>query len=136
MPKPGDVYFHSQFKYQNGSIGRKLLIVLNKKERKSLCLSLKTTSQNERYKGAQKGCNPDKKVFFIPKEWQRFDVPTYVQLVPIYPIQLEELIRLGMYKVIEYKFTLTDDCLKQLLNCLKKHFRKDISDYFYQLIFK
>ncbi len=78
MPNPGDVYFYSNFKFSDGEYGSKLIIILNKTENETLCLALKTTSKEHRYKGAIKGCNPHLRVFFIPQDWQRFDLDTYV----------------------------------------------------------
>lgn len=136
MPQPGEVYFHSRFQYEDGTTGTKLIVVLNQQGEESLCLILKTTSQPARYKNAQKGCNPTLEVFYIPANWQGFDLPTYIQLLPIFPLTLQEFIRNGIHDIIQYKFTLTEDCFRQLLNCLKKYFREYISNYFYDLIFK
>ncbi len=136
MPQPGEIYFHSQFQFQDGHVGPKLMVVLNQNGLESLCLVLKTTSQSARYSSSRKGCNPDLKVFYVPLGWQEFDKPTYIQVFPIYPINIQELINGSIKGIIRPIFKLTDDCFKQLLNCLKKNFRHDINDYFYDLIYK
>jgi hypothetical protein len=136
MPNPGDVYFYSNFKFSDGEYGSKLIIILNKTENETLCLALKTTSKEHRYKGAIKGCNPHLRVFFIPQDWQRFDLDTYVQLPQIFPLPISKFLQDGMNKFIELKFSLSDDCLKQILNCLKQHYKNDIAPVHWELIFK
>jgi len=135
MPVPGDVYFHTKFKFLDGTFGEKLLIVLNKTDVVTECLVLKTTKNPKRYTNAKPGCNPELKCFFIPKEWQCFNVDTYVQLPQIFSIPISELISGGINKIIEKKFTLNEDCFRVLRNCLRKNFKKDISPHYWKLIF-
>jgi len=135
MPKPGDVYIYHQFKFSDGSLGEKLFIVLNKPAPNVQCLILITTSKSERYVGVTQGCNPGKKVFYIPKEWQKFDLNTYVQLQKIYSIIPQHIIQFSLDKKIEHLFSLTEDCFRQLINCLKKHFKDDISQEHQDIIF-
>jgi len=135
MPNPGDVYIHHQFKFGNGSIGKKLFIVLNKPALTAPCLVLKTTSQSKRYANVNLGCNPTKRVFYVPKEWQKFEENTYVQLPEIFSIPTQEFIKFSMDKMIELKFSLTEECFGQLKNCLKRYFKNDISQEHQDMIF-
>jgi hypothetical protein len=136
MPNPGDVLYHSNFKFTNGSYGKKLLIVLNKSEISTDCLVLKTTSQSTRYQNVKTGCNPEKQVFYIPKVWQHFDLDTYIQLPQIFAIPTNQLIKNGMNKFIQLQFTLEENCFRQLLNCLKRYFKDDIATEHWDLIFR
>jgi hypothetical protein len=135
MPSPGDVLFHRDFQYQDGIRGEKLIIVLNQAELSTNCLALKTTSKDRRYLGALPGCNPEKKVFFIPKGHEQFHLDTYVQIPQIFPISTRSLISNGLNQLVKHEFSLSSDCFKQLLNCLKKHFKEDISEEHWEIIF-
>ncbi len=136
MPKAGDVYFHKSFPYEDGTIGQKLLLVLNDSEDCSLCLVLKTTSQSRRYTKAVMGCNPEYGVYFIPKEWQGFSLPTYIQLRPVFEINLSNFIKNGIEGNIIYKFSLDKKCYELLIKCLMNHFKDDVSEYHWKLICK
>jgi hypothetical protein len=65
MPKTGQILFHKNFVYEDGSKGEKLFIVLNNCGDKEDCLVLKTTSQDRRYQDVQTGCNLKKRAFCI-----------------------------------------------------------------------
>jgi hypothetical protein len=135
MPFPGDVLFHGDFLYQDGTRGKKLLIVLNQTDLSTNCLILKTTSKEQRYLGAHPGCNPEKKVFFIPKTSEQFHLDTYVQIPQIFPISTKQLLSNGLSHLVKHEFSLSPNCFKQLLNCLKKHFKEDISEEHWKIIF-
>lgn len=136
MPQPGQVLYYEDFRFENGSTGGKLFVILNVADINSPCLVLKTTSQSKRYEGVRKGCNPQKGVFFIPLDWQEcFPLDTYIQLPQIIEISTEELLQGTLSKRIRMANSLSDDCFIQLKNCLKQ-FKEDISQQHWRLIFK
>jgi hypothetical protein len=80
MPQPGDIICYKDFQFEDGTKREKLFVVLNAADGDTPCLVLKTTSQEKRYYNSQQGCNPDKKVFFVPTSWQAcFSKDTYIQ---------------------------------------------------------
>jgi len=115
----------------------KLFVVLNVTAGNAPCLVLKTTSQSKRYKNVTQGCNPDKKVFFVPTSWEScFNLDTYIQIPQIIEIPSIELLKGGLAKkIIPLQNPLSDNCFAQLRNCLKK-FKFDLSEPHWAMIFK
>lgn len=136
MPHLGQILFHKDFEFTDHSRKDKLLIVLNDTDADSLCLVLKTTSQSRHYQGVDKGCNPHKKVFFVPTGWEQcFKVDTYIQLPEIFEIPPDILLAGEISGTIYVSSSLTVECFKLLKNCLKQ-FKGDISEHNRKLIFK
>lgn len=137
MPKPGEILWYQDYEFQdgNGSKKDKYFVVLNSADTNYPCLVLKTTSQSKRYTGSTKGCNRDKKVFFIPSGWEDcFKVDTYVQLPQIIEIPTKELLKGSLCKRIRCVNSLSAHCLEQLKQCLS-HFRHDISAHHWEMIY-
>jgi len=136
MPHPGQILFYKDFEFEDNSRKDKLLIVLNDTDTDSLCLVLKTTSQSRHYQGVAKGCNPQKKVFFVPTGWEQcFKVDTYIQLPQIFEIPSDRLLVGDISRKIYVSSSLTVECFKLLKNCLKQ-FKDDISAQRWKLIFQ
>jgi hypothetical protein len=136
MPGPGAILHYKGFRFEDGTAGDKYFIVLNKTEIDSDCLVLKTTSQEKRYGTVNQGCNPEKKVFYIPAgQVNCFKLNTFVQLPQIIEISTGELLK-GMLsrKIIKEVDCLSDTHLKQLKDCLEK-FRIDIAAKHWESIF-
>lgn len=126
---PGDILYHKQWKFYDNSIGEKLFIAICSGSEERPCSMLMVTSQSARYQDATHGCNPSLKVFFIPlvrREW--FDEPTYVSLPYRYQLPLDELMEGTRSKTIEVPGRLSTQCLAEIKNCLRNHFRRDFSD--------
>lgn len=65
MPELGDILCDKKFKFGDGTVGEKLLIILNKPRGNEPYLVVKTTSQKDRYEGVKPGCNPKRHVFLF-----------------------------------------------------------------------
>jgi len=136
MPQPGQILWYKDFPFEDHTKKDKLFVALNDADTDSLCLVLKTTSQSKHYKGVKKGCNPQKKVFFVPTGWEQcFKVDTYIQLPQIFEISTEELLAGDISGKIRITSSLTIERFNLLKNCLKQ-FKEDISPYHWNLIFK
>jgi len=136
MPYPGQILCYKDFEFEDHSRRDKLFVVLNDTRRDSVCLALKTTSQSKRYVGAGKGCNPEKRVFFVPTDWEQcFRLDTYIQLPQIFEITADELLAGEVSGRIYVRSSLSVGCFKLLKDCLKR-FREDISPYHQRLIFR
>ena len=136
MPQLGQILCHKDFEFDDHTKKEKLLVILNDTDTDSLCLVLKTTSRSRHYKGTEKGCNPQKKVFFVPIGWQQcFKVDTYIQLPQIFEIPIEKLLAGDISGKIRVTSSLTIECFNLLKNCLKQ-FKDDISSEYRKFIFK
>jgi len=136
MPQPGQILCYKDFEFEDYSKKEKLLVILNDADMDSLCLVLKTTSQSRRYEGVEKGCNPQKKVFFVPIGWEQcFKVDTYIQLPEIFEIPTGKLLTGDISGKIRVTSSLTVECFKLLKDCLKQ-FKDDISPPHWKFIFK
>lgn len=135
MPKQGDILLYSDFPFSDGTKADKFFVILNNADLTSPCLVLKTTSQVKRYLGVNRGCNPSRKVFFMPANWEKcFKKDTYVQLPEIIEISMEELLNGSLKKQIKTVGSLSPSCLALLRGCLK-NFRDDIALSHWKLIF-
>lgn len=136
MPQPGQILCYKDYEFDDHSKKEKLFVVLNDTDRNSVCLVLKTTSKSRRYEGVGKGCNPQKKVFFVPTGWEQcFTLDTYIQLPEITEIATETLVVGEISRKIYVSSSLSIECFKLLKNCLKQ-FKEDISPQHRKLIFK
>ncbi|HUU64777.1 MAG TPA: hypothetical protein VMW37_01575 [Dehalococcoidales bacterium] len=136
MPQPGEVLLYTNYIFEDGTEKDKLFVVLNIADIDVPCFILQTTSQSKHYKDVVQGCNPKKKVFFIPKDWEEcFKLSTYIQLPRIIEIPTKELLEGTLSKNIRVIDSLSIDCYRKLKNCLKQ-FKEDISPYHWKLIFK
>ena len=136
QPSPGQILFYKGFEFEDHSKRDKFFVVLNDADRDSVCLVLKTPSQSKHYEGVVKGCNPQKRVFFVPRGWEQcFKLNTYIQLPEIFQITTDKLLVGDISGKIYVSSSLTVDCFKLLKNRLKQ-FKDDISEQHWKLIFK
>ena len=136
QPQLGQVLFYENFPFENGSTGDKRFVILYVADINSPCLVLKTTSQSRRYIGCQEGCDPQKRVFFVPLSWREcFPLDTYIQLPQIIEIPAAKIFAGTLSKRMRLMNALSIDCFKRLKDCLKK-FKDDISPQHWKLIFK
>jgi len=136
MPQTGAILLYSNYAFEDGSRGDKLFVVLNVADINLPSLVLKTTSHSRRYEGVVQGCNPRKRVFFVPTDWGRcFKFDTYIQLPEIIEISTEELLKGALSKKIRIISSLPSGCFVQLRDCLKR-FKEDISPQHWKLIFQ
>lgn len=134
-PQSGQVLFYENFQFEDGTTSDKLFVILYVADINSTCLVLKTTSQAKRYTGCQEGCNPQKRVFFVPLNWREcFPLDTYIQL-PIIEIPAAEIFAGTLSKRMRLLNALSIDCFVRLKSCLKK-FKEDISQQHWKLIFR
>ena len=138
MPKAGDILFHKEWVFDDGSQGSKLLVVLNTPSDINIPLVVaKTTSQSAFYKGANIGCNPAKKVYFVLQSDEPcFGCDTYIQLHGIWELTTEQLL-VGCFAkvIIPLGVSVSPRCFQQIKGCLR-NFRDDISTKHWTLIFR
>jgi hypothetical protein len=135
MPK-GAVYYHSKFPFSDGTQGTKRFVVLNEPTGDEPYLVVKTTT-NLRNRTYRNGCNPDRKVFYLPAKTENsFELATLIQFAEIFPFSKADFLKGHLEEqVITPHGNLTSLTIAQILNCLKK-IKEDIDQQFYQMIFK
>jgi len=135
MPDFGEVLHYRDFEFEDGTKRDKLLIILSSACLDNPCLFLLATSQSERFQDATPGCNPSKKVFFIPASWKTlFPVDTYIPLLQILEKATVDLLKGRFAERIFPIGHLREDVSSLLLKCLRQ-FRDDISDQHWNIIF-
>ena len=138
MPKAGDVLFYKEWVFEDGSQGRKLLVVLNTPpDIDTPLLVAKTTSNSKHYSGVNAGCNPSKRVFFVLQSDEPcFDCDTYIQMHGIWEITTEQMLSGSFARVIiPLETPVSPRCFQQIKGCLR-NFRDDISTKHWNLIFR
>lgn len=136
MPLPGQILWYKDFEFEDQSKKDKLFVVLNNTEANPTCLVLKTTSQAKRYEGVDKGCNPEKNVFYVPNDWEHcFKVNTFIQLPQIFPVSVDTLLVGEISRKIFVTGSLSVECWDLLKNCLRR-FKDDIAEDHWKMIFR
>lgn len=114
---PGSILHDTNFRFTDGEIGNKLLIVLND-GKESPYIIVKTTSK-QKSKGKDEGCQLNDKPpnFYLPRNSCSFEKDTWVELNEFFEFKLSEMFQKKLAKTIQHKDLLTKDILKDLLNC-------------------
>ncbi len=133
----GDILFHTDFAFHDGTRGKKLLVVLNTPhiEKGEPYLVIRTTS---RMKGKQMlaGCIAAWKMFHVvPRTGEFFTNPTLLQLDDIYELDAASVVRNGLQQTLKLAGKLGQELFGQLKNCVKQ-IKEDISEKHYKMIFK
>jgi hypothetical protein len=130
----GSILFHRKFRFENGEIGEKLLILLNNPDpTQEPYLICRVTSQGKN-KSKKFGCQEQKSLFFLPAKEDFFVKDTWVQLYEIYSFEPAGLISDHLAGHLEIKGNLKELTIRQLMNCIKKC--QDISEIDKALILK
>jgi hypothetical protein len=129
----GSIFFHTKFKFKNGTEGEKLLVQLNNPKKSEPYLFCKTTSK-ENGKPLTPGCHHKISLFFIPKEQESLKENTWLQLFEIYPFDAASVIRDSWDKCLVEKGIIKDLTIRQLMNCIKRI--PDIETNFKNLILR
>ena len=126
--KKGDILFHPQFKFTDGEIGRKYLILLNNPDlQKSEPFLLCKTTSNPKGKPQKQGCYPDRNLYVLDAGFDFFPEKTWIQFYEIFEAQSNDLIRDHFEYGLEIKKTLREQTINEIVNCIKKS--DDISEY-------
>lgn len=131
--KAGDIFYCSKFTYKNGETGKKLLVLLNSPINDEPFIICKTTSQSKN-KPTNPGCHPNLDLFLILKKNDYFNENTWLQFYELYEFDKTEFFNLKTKCGLEYKSSLKNITVKQIINCLKKC--KGIIKYHLELILK
>lgn len=132
--KAGDVFFFINFKFDDGSIQNKLLIILNTPHDDEPYLVCLTTSQYKKWRTKVPGCHAEKNYYFIDANQDNFDTDTWIVFEKIYELDVARLLnsclKEGSYKLFELDVTLWT----ALKNCISKS--KDIEQDYLAMILR
>lgn len=131
----GAILFHHSFKFKDGEIGEKLIVVLNNPnlQNDEPYLVCRTTSKEGKRK-RKPACDIDQSTFFIPEDNASFRSDTWLQLYEIYEIDAQSLLNDRSEGQLDFLDQLPQEITRQLMNCLKN--MEDISIEHLVLIFK
>ncbi len=122
----GAIFHNPEFKFHDGEIGNKLLVLLNTPSQNESCLFVKTTSQRKD-KPSNIGCfkHHHTGMFFIPKATTSFPDNTWILLFKPYEINPCDITQKNGWNEVG---RLDEKKLKQIIDCLFKHHEDDISE--------
>jgi hypothetical protein len=131
----GRIYFHNQFGFHDGGVGKKFLILINNPKNTEPYLFVKTTS-HQKDKPNKYGCHFTRKVFFIPSGKTYFPLDTWIQFHEIYAFAYDRCIKLGIDKILHYKDKFSEQVANEIVNCLLRSSIDDIEPAYLKLIKK
>jgi len=129
----GTILFHDRFRFTDGEIGEKLLIILNNPKDDQPYLICKTTSHCKNFITTE-GCHSKKSIYHIKANKDGFPCDTWVQLDEIFEFSKEELLKAHFAdKTCTVKNCLSEATIRAILNCIWKS--EDISQFHANLLF-
>jgi len=114
---PGTVLFDPRFEFQDGTVGRKLFIVLSD-GKDGIYIVIKTTSQ-PKHKGRNEGCQSNDRPpnFFVKDGSSCLDGDSWFLLSEFYELKASELLQKSFIGQIKHIGVLPNDMLIELLAC-------------------
>ncbi|MEK6690282.1 MAG: hypothetical protein AABY78_03130 [Nitrospirota bacterium] len=127
----GTILYHQAFQFQNGEIGKKLLIILNTPQKDEPYLCCKTTSK-QKYNIDKEGCHYNKNIYVIYPNTDWFKEKTWVQFHELYEIESGKFLKDHFDGKLEVKGTLKVNTISAIINCVKRS--EDVSNYHLTLL--
>lgn len=90
--KKGTILFHPRFKFKDGEIGEKLLIILNTPENNNIPLLVCKTTSIEKYGITNQGCHSQSNIYYIDADFDFFKKNTWIQFHEIYELNKVSLL--------------------------------------------
>lgn len=131
--RQGEVYLHPRFRYRNGNIDDKYIIILNKIPASHLPLVVVPVTKNPQYEKLSIGCNPIPSLFKILAGTCFFPLDTYVQLSEYVPLDYVGFSKEVDDKHIILKHTIDKNFLVKILNCFQ-HQQAEVDQDLYDLV--
>jgi hypothetical protein len=130
--KKGSILYHENFKFKNGEIGEKLLVLLNTPELPSEPYLFCKATSKENGKPKSPGCHLSFSLFLIPGGKEFFNKDTWLQLYEIYPLDAASVLQDSLTKQLIEKGSLKTNTVKDLMSCISKI--RDIETEYKRLI--
>lgn len=130
----GAIYSKPAFKFSNGSIANKLIVLLNTPSKNDDCLFVPTTSQ-KKIRSKAEGCvkHYGGGEFFLPVRTTNLTDDTWIILAEIYPIPYITIQKNPEYIRLR-EATLPSKRMDKIIACLFKHHGDDIQEMYEPLL--
>jgi len=114
---PGTVLLDKQFRFKDGEVAKKLIVVLNDGTDGNY-LTVKTTSQ-EKKKNRKPGCqiNDFPPNYYLPENSCGFLGDTWILLEEVYELDLPSILAKKQNVIVEVKDCLSKELLQEILLC-------------------
>lgn len=127
MLYPGTVYYCPNYCLPDGTLHDTWFVALTSPGLRLPALSIKATSNGERFGLPGFGCNIRERCFNVPNHLEYgFTLPSYLILPDLHRLSFHRYLQYRDQKKIFIKGKLDKECLTSLLNCLEK-FEDDIN---------
>ncbi len=117
--KRGTILLHTNFKFKDGEIGEKLLVILNNQRGGNPFLMARTTT-NGTNKPRTPGCLYNENLFFIESDKTWFSNDTWIQLYELYSFTAKDVLKDKFDGHLEIKSTLPEQKANEIKNCVKQ----------------
>jgi len=132
--KKGDILYHEQFKFSNGGISDKLLVILNTPQPTNDPYLIITTTSQSINKSQIPGCNLKESLFFIKANHDFFNKDTWLQFYQLYELDFKKLLKTKFDGLVKISGSLKEQTINEVINCIRKS--DDVSEYYLKLIGK
>ncbi len=128
------IYYNSEFKFYNGIVGNKLLVLLNTPMRNQEFLFVTTTSRRKRRMN-KPGCGKyyQQGEYFIKKGQSGFDKDTWLILCDIYPFKAKDIDDNPNFHRLKCA-VLSEKTMRDVIDCLFKHHEDDIPEIYEDML--
>lgn len=117
--KAGDILYHNEYQYPDGSSGIKLLILLNIPKNEEPYLFCEVTSQ-QHFRSKTFGCNSYRQYFFIPATRDWFNKNTWIKLDTITGWKTASILKDKFDGKLDIKGKLSTNIFNAVKNCVRK----------------
>jgi len=124
--KKGEVILSRKYKFPDGDVARKFLIVLNEGSAQDPHLLLLTTSQQWK-RNSNPGCYAKENYFVLKERCDWFDKTTWVLFDPIIEYNFKKELKEHFKQNLETQAFLKEETVNAIINCLKQS--DDITPY-------
>ena len=126
MPKRGEIYLHTQYKYALGNIDDKYIIILNDISATQTSIAILPATKYKFNDSFKSGCLKGKFEFRLMENEDFFPLKTILQIYTLNNVETslieeKDFIKLKNTGTIEYKGNLKDTTMKSLLDCIEYH---------------
>lgn len=127
----GTIFYHKAFQFQNGEIGKKLLIILNMPQKDEPYLCCKTTSKQQ-FNIDKEGCHSNKNIYVLNPNTDWFKEKTWIQFHELYEFEASKFLQAHFKGELEIKGELKGQTISAIINCIKRS--EDVSNYHLTLL--
>jgi len=132
--KKGDILYHTEFKFPDGTTSDKLLVILNTPDPIKEPFLVCTTTSQSRNKPKTPGCHSKESLFFIKANHDFFNKDTWLQFYQLYELDFKKLLKTKFDGLVKISGSLKEQTINEVINCIRKS--DDVSEYYLKLIGK